>query len=82
MEMDVSPKKMQITAPKEEPDDTPMIPGSAKGLEKTPCITNGPCGGQGGAGKKGDKDTRHADAPENSGLLRGESISGKRNAKK
>ena len=39
MEIEVRPKKMQITAPKEEPEETPMIPGSDRGLENTPCIT-------------------------------------------
>ena len=30
---------MAITAPSDAPADTPMMPGSANGLENTPCIT-------------------------------------------
>ena len=33
------PVPMAMTAPKEAPAETPIIPGSAKGLAKTPCIT-------------------------------------------
>ena len=36
---DVTPRAMAITAPRDAPADTPIIPGSANGLENTPCIT-------------------------------------------
>ena len=39
MPRDVTPRAMAITAPRDAPADTPIMPGSANGLEKTPCIT-------------------------------------------
>ena len=39
MPREVTPRAMAITAPRDAPADTPIIPGSANGFENTPCIT-------------------------------------------
>ena len=63
MPRDVTPSAIAITAPRDAPADTPMIPGSAKGFEKTPCIT-APASAKAPPTKKANDKAWHADKPQ------------------